>query len=318
MMTASLPLICLLGPTAVGKTAFAFALAERFPVHLISVDAAQIYRGMNIGTAKPDAATLSHYPHALIDILEPEDTYSAAQFCHDAKREIAFAHQSGKIPVLVGGTMLYFLALFEGLADLPSSDAELRSTLEMQFAADNGAALYAELQRRDPITAAQISPNDRQRLIRFSELMQLTGQTPQQLFAAQEKQRPAWQTLALGFNCERAVLHQRIAQRLHDMVAAGFIAEVAALQARPQLSATHVSMRSVGYRQFWAHLAGECSEAEALEASIIATRQLAKRQITWLNNRLKQALPLKYYDPLQHDTESAALKDIAAFLQAHQ
>ena len=312
--TAPLPLICLLGPTAVGKTAFAFALAEHFPVHLISVDAAQIYRGMNIGTAKPDAATLARYPHALIDILEPEEVYSAAQFCRDAQTQIALAHQQGKIPVLVGGTMLYFLALFEGLADLPASTADSRAAIEAQFAADNGKTLYADLEQRDPITAAQISPNDRQRLIRFSELMLLTGQTPQQLFAAQEKLAPAWQTLAIGFNCERSLLHERIALRLQDMLAQGFIEEVAALRARPQLTSESVSMRSVGYRQFWAHLAGECSQAQALEAAIIATRQLAKRQITWMNNRPQAAIPLQIHNPLQSGCTAALLKQVEAFL----
>lgn len=289
-------IICILGPTAVGKTDFAFTLANHYPVHLISVDSAQIYRGLDIGSAKPNAMTLIQYPHALINICEPEETYSAAQFCHDAKKEIQYAKANNKIPVLVGGTMLYYLAYFEGLSDLPTSTTETRTIIEKRIEQEGTQSLYHELVQRDPQTATKISPNDRQRLTRFIELMMLTGKTPSQLYTEQSRTQQSHRILAFALNTERTVLHQRIAKRFEQMVREGLIDEVNTLKKRPNLTADHPSMRCVGYRQIWEHLEGYCDKPTAIERSIIATRQLAKRQITWMNNRLKTALPLQFFD----------------------
>ena len=307
------PVICLIGPTASGKTALAFALADRYPVHLISVDSAQIYRGMNIGSAKPDAATLARYPHALIDILEPEEPYSAGRFAADARREIAAAHARGQIPLLVGGTMLYYHTLYTGLDDLPPADPENRARIEARLAAVGSAALHAELARADPQSAATIQPNDRQRLVRALELLATTGQPPSALYAAQQTRRPPWPTLAIGLNPARAVLHQRIGERFHAMIAQGLIDEVAALKTRPQLSLAAPSMRSVGYRQIWQYLDGACDRATAIEQAIIASRQLAKRQITWMNNRLGRELAISQYDPLTNP--AAPLLAVEKYLQ---
>lgn len=307
------PVICLIGPTASGKTALAFALADRYPVHLISVDSAQIYRGMNIGSAKPDAATLARYPHALINILEPEEPYSAGRFAADARREIAAAHALGKIPLLVGGTMLYYHTLYTGLDDLPPADPENRARIEARLAAVGSAALHAELARADPQTAATIQPNDRQRLVRALELLATTGQPPSALYAAQQTRRPPWPTLAIGLNPARAVLHQRIGERFHAMIAQGLIDEVAALKTRPQLSLAAPSMRSVGYRQIWQYLDGACDRATAIEQAIIASSQLAKRQITWMNNRLGRELAICQYDPLANP--AAPLLAVEKYLQ---
>ena len=307
------PVICLIGPTASGKTALAFALADRYPVHLISVDSAQIYRGMNIGSAKPDAATLARYPHALIDILEPEEPYSAGRFAADARREIAAAHARGQIPLLVGGTMLYYHTLYTGLDDLPPADPENRARIEARLATVGSAALHAELARADPQTAATIQPNDRQRLVRALELLATTGQPPSALYAAQQTRRPPWPTLAIGLNPARAVLHQRIGERFHAMIAQGLIDEVAALKTRPQLSLAAPSMRSVGYRQIWQYLDGACDRATAIEQAIIASRQLAKRQITWMNNRLGRELAICQYDPLANP--AAPLLAVEKYLQ---
>ena len=307
------PVICLIGPTASGKTALAFALADRYPVHLISVDSAQIYRGVNIGSAKPDAATLARYPHALIDILEPEEPYSAGRFAADARREIAAAHALGKIPLLVGGTMLYYHTLYTGLDDLPPADPENRARIEARLATVGSAALHAELARVDPQSAATIQPNDRQRLVRALELLATTGQPPSALYAAQQTRRPPWPTLAIGLNPARAVLHQRIGERFHAMIAQGLIDEVAALKTRPQLSLAAPSMRSVGYRQIWQYLDGACDRATAIEQAIIASSQLAKRQITWMNNRLGRELAIYQYDPLANP--AAPLLAVEKYLQ---
>ena len=307
------PVICLIGPTASGKTALAFALADRYPVHLISVDSAQIYRGMNIGSAKPDAATLARYPHALINILEPEEPYSAGRFAADARREIAAAHARGQIPLLVGGTMLYYHTLYTGLDDLPPADPENRARIEARLATVGSAALHAELARADPQTAATIQPNDRQRLVRALELLATTGQPPSALYAAQQTRRPPWPTLAIGLNPARAVLHQRIGERFHAMIAQGLIDEVAALKTRPQLSLAAPSMRSVGYRQIWQYLDGACDRETAIEQAIIASRQLAKRQITWMNNRLGRELAICQYDPLANP--AAPLLAVEKYLQ---
>ncbi|UJF23914.1 tRNA (adenosine(37)-N6)-dimethylallyltransferase MiaA [Suttonella sp. R2A3] len=299
MNAASQPVICLLGPTASGKTAAAFHLADQLPCRLISVDATQIYRGLDIGSAKPDQETLTRYPHALIDIINPEETYSAAQFCQDATTLIEQAHSESCIPVLVGGTMLYYHALFGGLADLPASDPAIRAQIEDEISEQGLQPFYEYLIANDPYAAEKLKAGDRQRIIRFTELTRLTGKLPHELFAEQAAQRPSWRVLAHGLLPERGLLHQRIAERFQQMIEQGFIEEVAELRSRATLSAEHPSMRSVGYRQIWAYLEGNSSREQAIEQGIIATRQLAKRQITWMRNRLREHLDLTLHDPMQ-------------------
>lgn len=292
------PVICIFGPTASGKTDLAMQLADQYPCDLISVDSAQIYRHMDIGSAKPDVDTLTRYPHALIDILSPEDSYSAANFCDDATHLINQAHQNNRLPVLVGGTMLYYHALFGGLADLPASDPKIRAAIEQRIEKEGLEPLYHHLINIDAYAAAKLTPNDRQRIIRFTELLETTGKTPSQLFAEQQASRPSWRTFSIGLEPQREELHRRIAKRFQIMIDAGFIDEVAALRERPNLTAEHPSMRSVGYRQLWAYLDGIHSKDEAIELGIIATRQLAKRQITWMRNRLREHLTPTIFDPL--------------------
>lgn len=308
------PVIAIIGATATGKTALAQAIFDLYPVRLISVDSAQVYRGMDIGSAKLSPTELLRYPHALIDILDPEQPYSAAQFCHDAQREIESAWEAGQIPVLVGGTMLYYHALFTGLNDLPSADSELRAKLQHRLDHEGSEALWHELHHIDPKTATQISPNDRQRLMRFLELWALTGKAPSALFAEQAQARPEWNVLALSLHMERSLLHDRIQKRFHLMMAQGFEEEVARLKARPQLSPDAPSMKSAGYRQLWAYLDGECSRDEAIEQGIINTRQLAKRQITWQNNKLQSALPLINVPALEPEIALEKVKRFAGEL----
>lgn len=310
--------ITLIGATASGKTDLAGALYQRFPLRLISVDSAQIYRGMDIGTAKPSAAFLKQYPHDLIDCCEPEEHYSAARFCQDAHQAIAKAHADGKIPLLVGGTMLYYHALFSGLSDLPPADAQLRAEIMAEMHTRGLPALYADLLAYDPEQANKIAANDTQRIIRFTELFRQTGQPPSALFAQQKQAVPTWNSLHLALLPERHLLHQAIAQRFQTMMAAGFLEEVARLKMRPKLTAEHSSMRSVGYRQLWRHLDGEIDLETAVELSIIATRQLAKRQITWLNNRLKTVLSMHFYDPYQAETQNRVFEQVAQFCKHNE
>ena len=289
------PAIFLMGPTASGKTDLALQLADALPCEIISVDSALIYRGMDIGSAKPNAEILQKYPHHLIDILDPAQSYSAAQFRDDALQAMADITARGRIPLLVGGTMLYFKALTEGLAAMPSADPEVRARLEQQAASEGWAALHTELQRIDPVSAQRIHPNDPQRLLRALEVWHISGQTMTQLRAKQslEKQQLLASNGAhLPYNVatfaiapqQRSVLHERIAQRFHQMLEQGFIAEVQALLQRGDLHADLPSIRAVGYRQAWAYLQGDYSYDEMTERGIIATRQLAKRQFTWLRS----------------------------------
>ena len=293
---SSLPLLAIAGPTASGKTAAALALAQalaqRVPVEIISVDSALVYRGMDIGTAKPTPAERAGVPHHLIDIREPSQSYSAAEFVHDARRLIAEIRARAALPVLVGGTMLYFKALFEGLDALPPADASVRAAIDARAAALGWPALHAELARIDPATAARLSPNDSQRIQRALEVWQLTGQPLSNLHTHKKRAANADAASATAlFSLEpnnRAWLHERIAQRFDAMLAAGFLDEVRALRARGDLHADLPSMRSVGYRQAWEALDAEAMSGNPLdlahlrERSIVATRQLAKRQITWL------------------------------------
>jgi tRNA dimethylallyltransferase len=279
------PAIFLMGPTAAGKTDLAAELFARFPVELVSVDSALVYRGMDIGTAKPDAVLLARAPHHLIDIRDPHEPYSAAMFCADATALMAEISARGRVPLLVGGTMLYFKALRDGLADLPAADPAIRAAIDAAAAEHGWPALHAELAQHDPVTAARLAPHDAQRIGRALEIWRLTG-VPLSAHAAQQT-RPAFPYRLLQIAwlpSERSVLHQRIAARFDAMLEAGFLDEIRALQSRYPLNADLPSMRAVGYRQAWAHLAGEIDAATFREQGVAATRQLAKRQITWLRS----------------------------------
>ena len=280
------PPLYLAGPTASGKSAVALALAERVPAEIISVDSALVYRGMDIGTAKPTPAERAAVPHHLIDIRDPATPYSAAEFVRDAQRLIADIRARGRLPVLVGGTMLYFKALFEGLDDLPPADAAVRRQIEERAAQEGWPALHAELARVDAATAARLAPGDSQRIQRALEVWQLTGQPMSALHTTKSGAARAQQTGAGSlFSLEpadRAWLHGRIAQRFDDMLAGGLVDEVTALRARGDLTADMPSMRCVGYRQVWDTLDGRAPADTLRERGIAATRQLAKRQLTWL------------------------------------
>lgn len=274
--------ILLMGPTASGKSALAMALAEALDGEIVSVDSAQVYRGMDIGTAKPDAVERARVPHHLLDLRDPADAYSAAAFARDAARCVDEIRGRGRVPILAGGTMLYFRAYTEGLADLPPADAALRAELEAEAARDGWPALHARLATVDAPTAARLHPNDRARIQRALEIHALTGIAASALHArgaAAAKGR--YLTLCL-MPPDRATLHDRIRHRFDAMLAAGFVDEVAALHARGDLDPDMTSMRAVGYRQLWPHVAGECGLVEAREAALAATRSLAKRQMTWL------------------------------------
>ncbi|MBS1197430.1 MAG: tRNA isopentenyltransferase [Proteobacteria bacterium] len=282
------PAILLMGPTASGKTAVALELAERFPVDIISVDSAQVFRDMNIGTAKPDRATLEHFPHRLIDLISPEESYSAARFCTDALAAMAEISAAGRIPLLVGGTMLYFKALLEGLADLPQADREVRTAIDLEANERGWPAMHAELAKLDPASAARLKPNDSQRLQRALEICRSTGRTMTELLAEQRANPPPYKFLKIGLlPSERSVLHQRIAQRFEAMLTAGLEDELRQLKEKYRLHADLPSMRSVGYRQAWEADTGLFARAELCDRGIFATRQLAKRQITWLTNTLQ-------------------------------
>ena len=281
-MTSFAKVYCLLGPTAVGKTDLAVEWAERFNCDIISVDSALVYRGMNIGTAKPDAATLQKAPHRLIDILDPADSYSAADFCSDAIREIDKSLQQGRIPLLVGGTMLYFRALQQGLTDLPPADPQIRYVLDAQLVATGLQPLFDELTHVDPVSASKIKPTDRQRILRALEVYKITG-VPMSELHLQASEPPPYEFVNFAILPEdRVPLHQRIEQRFHAMLAAGVIEEVTELRRRGDLHLDLPSMRAVGYRQIWQFLDGDCTKEDMVNRAVAATRQLAKRQITWL------------------------------------
>ena len=277
--------ILVMGPTASGKTAVAMALADRFPVELISVDSAQVFIDMDVGTAKPDRATLARYPHRLIDLITPEQRYSAAQFRRDALAAMADITAAGKIPLLVGGTMLYFRTLLHGLADLPQADAALRSEIDAEAAAHGWPAMHARLAAIDPETAARLHPTDSQRLQRALEICTLSGRKMSDLLAESESQKPPYDFLSIGLlPSDRAVLHERIAHRFDEMLLAGLDEEVRMLRAKYDLNLGLPSMRCVGYRQVWEAQDGLMPKGEMRDRGVFATRQLAKRQITWLTN----------------------------------
>ncbi len=277
------PAIFLMGPTASGKTAVAVELVERLPCEIISVDSALVYGGMDIGTAKPDAATLSRAPHHLIDILTPTEAYSAAQFRADALRLMAEITARGRIPLLVGGTMLYFKALREGLSELPQADPAIRAAIDALAAEAGWPAVHAELARLDPVTAARLEPTDSQRIQRALEVCHLTGRPMSEFLARPAAGGFPYRVISLALVPEdRSELHRRIAQRFDAMLAHGLIDEVRQLRAAYPLDLSLPSMRCVGYRQVWQHLEGEYDLGALREKGIAATRQLAKRQLTWL------------------------------------
>ncbi|CBJ79470.1 delta(2)-isopentenylpyrophosphate tRNA-adenosine transferase [Xenorhabdus bovienii SS-2004] len=271
-----------MGPTASGKTALSIALHQHLPVELISVDSALIYREMNIGTAKPTAAEQAQAPHRLVDILDPAEIYSAADFRRDALKEMADITAAGRIPLLVGGTMLYFKALLEGLSPLPSSNLEIRAQIEQQAAKHGWEALHRQLQEIDSVAAARIHPNDPQRLTRALEVFRISGKTLTALTEMSGEILPYRVHQFAIAPASREILHQRIAARFEQMIKSGFEDEVKALYARSDLHTDLPSIRCVGYRQMWSYLSGEISHDEMVYRGICATRQLAKRQITWL------------------------------------
>lgn len=297
--------VCLMGPTAAGKTGLAIEMADAHGYEIVSVDSALIYRGMDIGTAKPDAQMLKLAPHRLIDIREPDQAYSAAEFVADAKVEINDILAKGKKPLLVGGTMMYFNALMKGLAKMPQADAKLRAEMELQAAEFGWPHLHEELQKLDPESAKRIHPNDPQRLQRAIEVCKLTGRTMTALWAEQQASVSDYDFVSIAvMPDERAVLHARIEQRFTIMLEQGFLSEVKALFERGDLHVDMPSVRCVGYRQMWAHLMGECDFDEAVYRGVVATRQLAKRQVTWL----RSWEDLKVFDTFDKDLLSKALK----------
>ena len=288
--------IFLMGPTASGKTDLAIQLRQQLPVEVISVDSALIYRGMDIGTAKPSKAELALAPHRLIDICDPAESYSAANFRTDALREMQEISAQGKIPLLVGGTMLYYKALLEGLSPLPSADEKVRSEIEAKAALIGWGGLHQELSKIDPISAQRINPNDSQRINRALEVFYLTGKTLTELTAQKGEALP-YDILQFAIAPEqREVLHRRIEQRFHKMIELGFQQEVEKLYRRPDLNENLPSIRCVGYRQMWEYLRGDYDHDEMVFRGICATRQLAKRQITWLRGWTS---PIQWLDSLQ-------------------
>jgi tRNA dimethylallyltransferase len=283
-MSAPLALV-LTGPTGSGKSEWALRLAQELPIEIVSVDSAQVYRGMDIGTAKPSAAVRERVPHHLINIRDPAQRYSAGDFARDARAAIAAIHARGRLPVLAGGTMLYLRALLRGMAELPAASVEVRAQLETEAAARGWAALHAELALVDPQAAAKIHPHDPQRIQRALEVYRLSGRTISdwQAAAAPPSGEVRWLQFAL-IPGERAALARTLAARFESMLAAGLLAEVTALYQRGDLNAELPAIRAVGYRQLWAHCAGEISLPEAVDKAIAATRQLAKRQLTWLRS----------------------------------
>jgi tRNA dimethylallyltransferase len=297
--------LCLAGPTASGKTAVALALAERVPLEVISVDSALVYRGMDIGTAKPGAAERAAVPHHLIDLLDPRDAYSAARFAADAARLAAEVRARGRLPLLVGGTMLYFQALRQGLDPMPPGDPAIRAALDVRAAAEGWPALHAELARVDPLSASRLAPGDSQRIQRALEVWLASGRPLSAWQGARTRAdaRAQWPLVSLE-PASRAWLHQRIAARFDAMLAAGFVDEVRALRARGDLHPGLPSMRCVGYRQAWAALEAR-DLAPLREAGVAATRRLAKRQLTWL-----RAMPERQVVPA--DAPDAAARAQAA------
>ena len=299
--------VCLMGPTASGKTGLAVELAQHHNYEIISVDSALVYKGMDIGTAKPDADLLARAPHRLIDIIDPLESYSAADFVSDAVKEVADIVSKGKTPLLVGGTMMYFNALQKGLAEMPTADVQVRAEIEAEAAEKGWPALHEYLQTIDPEAALRIHPNDPQRLQRAIEVYRLTGKTMTQFWAEQEAASMPFEMINMAvMPKERSILHQRIEQRFDEMMEQGFLTEVERFYRRGDLSIDMPSMRCVGYRQLWQHLDGVDSLDDAIFKGVVASRQLAKRQLTWLRGWED----LMIFDSLSKDLVSEALNYI--------
>lgn len=304
------PAIFLMGATATGKTALACALAERFPLALVSVDSALVYRGLDIGAAKPDAATLARHPHRLIDIRDPSGPYSAAEFRADALAAMQAIAREGRVPLLVGGTGLYFRALATGLSALPEADADVRARIADEAARIGWGALHERLRSLDPASAGRIGPGDAQRIQRALEVIELAGE-PMSALTGGPPERAPWRILKLALvPRDRARLHARIAERFDAMLAAGFPDEVRALRARGDLDPDLPAIRAVGYRQAWEHLEGTTDAPTFRERAIFATRQLAKRQITWL----RAELDARWFDPDDAASAEAVAAAVGAFL----
>lgn len=308
-MSNSLPIaISIMGPTASGKTALAIALTQHLPCEIISVDSALIYRGMDVGTAKPDEAEQSLAPHALIDILDPAQSYSVAEFRRDALKEMAAIHERGNIPVLVGGTMMYFKALVDGIAELPAAEPKIREKIEEEAKEKGWEYLHNELKSIDPESAERIHPNDPQRLGRALEVFRISGQPMSKLMKLNSDPAP-FQFLQYAIAPqERAVLHGLIEQRFDQMLDMGLEKEVAALMNRGDLNLDLPSMRCVGYRQMWQYLSGELNLQEMRAKAVAATRQLAKRQLTWLRGWQN----VTWLDTFNTQNVNLVLKDIQA------
>lgn len=314
-----LPVICLMGPTAIGKTDLAIELHEKLsnqlPIELISVDSAMIYKGLNIGTGKPEQKILDAIPHRLVDIREPSDVYSVADFCRDVKDSIATAYQNNKCPLLVGGTMMYFNALQYGLAKLPESNKEIRDNLQQQMQTRGLAALYQDLQQCDEVTAKRVDPNDTQRILRALEVFLVSGRPMSELIAKQNQspqQSDALQyeyiNLALILE-DRTLLHKRIETRFHNMLKQGFLSEVEILFKNAKLNIDLPAIRSCGYRQAWKYFFGEYTKEEMIDRAIISTRQLAKRQCTWLRSWEN----LNLFDTQDDKFKENIIKNLLAF-----
>lgn len=307
------PAILLMGPTASGKTGVALELAGRFPVEIISVDSAQVYRHMNIGTAKPDLDTRLRFPHHLIDVIEPNERYSAAQFRDDAAEIMGDIANRGRVPLLVGGTMLYFKALREGLSDLPAADPDTRMVLDAMAAETGWPAMHRELERIDPVTARRLDPNDSQRIQRAMEIFYLTGKPMSELIASGRPADLPYRLIPIALvPGERKELHERIASRFEEMLELGLINEVRRLREDYVLKPDLPSMRCVGYRQVWQYLDGEYTLAALREKAVSATRQLAKRQLTWL-----RAMPgVKEFDCLDDNLQEQVEQHLRETLAA--
>jgi len=278
------PIAVLTGPTGTGKSDIALRLAREFPLELVSVDSAQVYRGLDIGSAKPDAATRAAVPHHLLDLVDAAEGYSAGQFARDAARAIEDIESRGKVPLLVGGTMLYLRALIGGIAELPESNDEVRAALDAEASRLGWPALHARLAQVDAVAAARIHPNDSQRIQRALEVHAVTGEPISSLQARTESPLRREFRVAALIPADRARLHESLAERFGQMMAGGFLDEVRHLYGRGDLTIEHPAIRAVGYRQLWAHLSGDCELDEAVSRAVAATRQLAKRQMTWLRS----------------------------------
>jgi len=298
---ASPPIAVLTGPTGTGKSDLALRLAREQggrAIEIVSVDSAQVYRGLDIGSAKPDAATRAEIPHHLLDLVDPSESYSAGRFVRDCMAAIADIEARGATPLLVGGTMLYLRALTGGLAELPEGSADLRARIDADAARLGWPALHARLSAVDPAAAARIHPNDAQRIQRALEVYEAGGRPISELQLANQMPTARKFIVAALMPRDRQRLHEALARRFESMMAAGFLDEVRRLHARGDLTAAHPALRAVGYRQLWAHLTGACPLAAAIEQAVAATRQLAKRQMTWL----RSMTGVQMFDPLEEQT----------------